>query len=261
MANAHYKRELESRIRNVAERARQTAVGHRGVTGELRELLAVELLQAVLPPWIQVATRAVIIDHKGGESGEVDIVIYDGTSLPPLSFAGTPKLIPVDACLYAIEVKTKLTAARVREALEGAEKIARLDYVPELLERSVPKSHVFTALFALDTDLVGRDDINRITQVRSEERYWRIAWGGDRWWRYPTPALNVVCVVGGQYAWGSIELGAPTTTLRDYQWRLWPASGDPLDEVVGFVTGIANTAPQMARARPPLDLGYYLIDQ
>jgi hypothetical protein len=50
MTNPHYKREFESRIRSIVERARQIAVGHRGVTGELRELLAVELLRAVLPP-------------------------------------------------------------------------------------------------------------------------------------------------------------------------------------------------------------------
>jgi hypothetical protein len=94
-----------------------------------------------------------------------------------------------------------------------------------------------------------------------DERYWRIEWGGDRWWKYPTPALNVVCVVGGQYGWGAIDLSGATAALQDYQWRIWPVSSDPFDEVVAFVTGIANTAPKMARTRPPLDLGYYLIDE
>ena len=259
MANAHYKGAFAARIRDVVERARQTAIDHRGVTGDLRELLAVELLRAALPPWIKVATRVVILDHKDGQSGEVDIVIYDSSSLPPLSFADTPKLIPVDACLYAIEVKTKLKAARVREALEGAEKIAALQYVPELLEQGVPKSPVRTALFAFDTDLVGRDDVRRITRLRSTQRHWRISWVGNGWVRYPTPALNIVCVVEGQYAWGAIDLSV-APPLRDYQWRLWPTSSDPFDEVVAFVTGIANTAPAMARARPPLDLGHYLIE-
>jgi hypothetical protein len=261
LANRHYLQAVEDRIRNTVSRAERVAVRHRGVTGELRELLAVELLRPVLPPWIEVATRAVIIDHKNGESGEVDIVIYDGSSLPALTFAGTPKLIPVDACLYAIEVKTKLTATRIREALHFAEGVAKLEYVPELHVHGLPRSRVTTALFAFDTDLTSREDVQRITRLRSKDVYWRIIPRGTGWVRFPAPALNVVCVVGGQYAWGAVDLEAPTSELQDHQWRIWPTSSDPFDEVVAFVVGIANTAPQEARSRPALDLGYYLIQE
>jgi hypothetical protein len=258
LANRHYTKAFEEIIRSATRRAKGIALAHAGVTGELRELLAIELLRPALPPWIEIATRAVIVDHKDGESGEVDIVIYDGSSLPPLSFGGTPKLIPVDVCLYAIEVKTKLTATRVREALAGAEKIARLEYVPELLERGLPRWPVTTALFAFGTDLEGKSDVRRITELRSkDERHMRITWVGDSWCTFPAPALNVVCIVGGEYAWGAIDYHAATE--RDHQWRLWDTSGDPYDEVIGFITGIANGAPATARERPALDLGYYLI--
>jgi hypothetical protein len=268
MANPLYRDHFQQLVRHAVEQARQAAaIAHHGQAGNVRELLVRDILRPALPAQFAVETNVTIVDHMGGQSPEVDVVVYDLTVLPPLVFGATPKIIPIDACVYAIEVKTRLTATEVSDALAKAERIARLQYVSELMVLGRPRSRVVTALFAFATDLTGAaaDEVQRVTDRRSRDRHPEIGWFEDRWYNIDAPALKVLCVAGRCYAWHGVAHNEHERVIRDpatgapgdYMWQLWPSNGDEYDEVIAFVAGLTNTA--VAESGRKLSFGDYLI--
>jgi hypothetical protein len=88
----------------LAAAERLGALQHRGLAGQLRELLVRELLRPVVPDYVGFGTGK-IVDYLGGESRQIDLIIYDKRMMPPLLFALDEPLglYPVEACMYAIE--------------------------------------------------------------------------------------------------------------------------------------------------------------
>src|SRR5690242_1590665 len=107
-------------------------MNHPGLEGEVREILVADLLRPLLPPGIEVGTGKTV-DHKGGVSKEIDVVIYDRAVMPALLFSPASRLgaFPVEACIYAIEVKTTSTAAELRKTASNARCVSALTYIPE----------------------------------------------------------------------------------------------------------------------------------
>lgn len=62
-----------------------TGVEHPLVKGRLRELVVDQLLRPVLPPSFGLGT-GVIVDTRGGTSGEIDIVVYNRDIVMPLLY-------------------------------------------------------------------------------------------------------------------------------------------------------------------------------
>jgi len=207
-----------------------------------------------------------MVDHDGGQSPEVDVVVYDTSVLAPLYYLDRPKVVPLDACIYAIEVKTRLTATAVSDALDKADRIAGMSYVSELMAHGRPHSRVVTALFAFDSDLTGpgADEVQRVTDRRGGVRHPEIARIEGEWFTIDAPALKVLCVVGRCYAWHDVARTADERVVRDsagrpadYMWQLWSPNDDDFDEVLAFVGGLANTV--VANMGRRLWLGEYLI--
>ena len=88
--------------------------------------------------------------------------------MPPLLFALDEPvgLYPIEACLYAIEVKAKATARDVRHAIDVGQSVGALRYVPEHCLGEDPLSHVITLLFAFDSTMR--------TPEREHERWRRL---------------------------------------------------------------------------------------
>ncbi|MES1246187.1 MAG: DUF6602 domain-containing protein, partial [Actinomycetota bacterium] len=194
MANPVYRDHFTARIKHAVDQARAAGrIEHRGIAGQVRELLVAEILRPALPPHIGIETGVAMVDHVGGESPEIDVVVYDESVLAPLFYNDRPKVVPVDACIYAIEVKTRLTATEVSDTLAKAERIAGLSYVEELMESGRPYSRVVTALFAFNSDLTGpgADDVQRITDRRGAHRHPEIACIEGQWFNIEAPALKV----------------------------------------------------------------------
>ena len=220
-----------------------------------------EVLRPALPDTIGISTNVAMVDHAGGQSPEIDVVVFDRTSLPPLVYGNSTKVLPVEACIYAIEVKTRLTSTEVKDALAKAERIASLDYVSELKVQDRPRSRVLPALFGFASDLTGdpADEVTRVTKNRPKTRYPEIAWIDGKWWTSEAPALKVLCVAGRCYAYRTLQRDPETGAPGEYMWHMWPSNADPYDEVMAFVGGLANTVTVEAAARKGLFFGDYLI--
>ena len=106
-----------------------TGVEHSLVKGRLRELVVDQLLRPVLPPSFGLGT-GVIVDTRGGTSGEIDIVVYNRDILMPLLYGERDGIFPVEACLYAIEVKSVLDRNHIEETISKFRRVRELHRLP-----------------------------------------------------------------------------------------------------------------------------------
>lgn len=93
---------------------------HNLTKGQLRELFVTNILKPFLSSQFDVGT-GIIVNQKGEESQQTDIVIYDTRIIPPFIKEQNIGVYPAESVIAAIEVKSRLT----REEIESAELSAR----------------------------------------------------------------------------------------------------------------------------------------
>jgi hypothetical protein len=244
MANEIIRNEFFNMVRAALESARSvSAIDHAGLRGEARENFVQELLIPILPPYVEFGSGK-IVDSKNNSSAETDLIIYSRQTLPPLLF-GSTGIYPVEACIYAIEVKSKLTAKEVQTTIEKFLKLRDLHYLPPALDEhykaigcSVP--HVIPLLFAFDTDLAedGKDELERYRELDPQAD--------------SDPMIPIFCVVGRGYWW--FKQNEPTEKWIKHM----PSENN--EEVVDMIGGIANTIPQEVIAKGKPKFGNYVLE-
>jgi hypothetical protein len=187
------------------------AVEHALVKGRLRELLIDQLLRPLLPPSFGLGT-GVIVDADGGNSGEIDIVVFNREILMPLLVGERDGIFPVEACLYAIEVKSVLERRDIGETIEKFRRLQKL--------RRQPNANQFEpvgTLFAFGDHMAKERDaiLRHYDSVDSST----------------PPLIRVGCVVGRAYWYYS---------AAENTWRVFDDDQDH-SEFIRFVGGLANT--------------------
>jgi hypothetical protein len=224
---------LRSRVAGAIASARAASrITHQVLKGEVLEILVSDLFVPLLPADVGIGTGQIIECRSGRLSNQVDIVLYDRSVLPPLLFGRQQGVFPIEAVLYAIEVKTTLTRNALETSHKHAKTLNEFDYAVSggainQLER------VRSVVFALDTDLSagGTSEIDRYKSV----------YGSD-------PAyLRALCVVDRGYWYDNGEM-----------WLNYKMAGQ-FDEVLAFIGGVTNTYRVVARSRGSPSLGNYII--
>ena len=101
-----------------------SAVGHTGIKGTKREDAFRLFLEQRLPKRYGVANGEVV-DQLGAVGPQLDVLVYDQTR--DFSFSdGTIHILPAEALLISIEVKSKLNAGEVEKSCEAARKLRSL---------------------------------------------------------------------------------------------------------------------------------------
>jgi hypothetical protein len=144
-------------------------------------------------------------------------------------------LFPIESCIYAIEIKSKITANEIKDSIAKGENLRSLKYIHEYGQQISP---VIAAIFAFDTDLAvgGKSEIDRYQEydgLFSEN-----------------PVIPVICVAGRGYWWfNQVE-------------KIWTfhTPSPEFNEVVDFLGGIVNTIPIIISRRGHPELGWYLIE-
>ena len=241
MANQLFRERLISRINNAIKEAKEVkAIDHRGLEGRLREIIVEQLLKPFLPGGFEIGTGK-IVDSHNNLSPETDIIIYNRRILPPILYSERDGVFPIEACFYAIEVKSTITSKEIDDAINKAQRISRLKYIYGKYDASNdPIPHdiipVIPCLFAFNTDLSpdGKSEFQRLSE------------------RIPSfstnPLLRGVCVVNQGYY--HIE--------KPKKWVIHPSTEDH-DEVIDFVGSIANTLPGVLETRFKPRFGNYLM--
>jgi hypothetical protein len=210
----------------VAQSEVMKGVTHAGVAGSLRETFVRTVIQPLLPAG-GAATTGVIVDSQGGQSGQIDVIVYSRSLMPPL-YEGEPSLIPVESALYAIEVKTRLTRTEVDAAVRSAQTVSLLASM-QSNARPVP------VLFAFGSNLSGKGktELDRLIEASSTD----------------PPYIRVIVVVGGGY-WYYNE--------GEAQWMHSPPSPE-YGETVDFLGGFVNSLQQRPLERLGLFWGNYVV--
>lgn len=254
MSNERFRSWVLGRITEalrVHEEAR--AENHPGLAGLAREIAIELLLRPLLPPDIAIGTGK-IVDSKGHESTQLDVILHDAGILPAAVYGNRFGLFPIEACLYVVEIKSTASARAASEVRHAAETLAALRPQPGVV--GVPTEHQPGAMlmearevcagyfpnysyFAFSTDLVGDGPLARERdRVLSEVE------------NHHDLHLCSVCVAGRVTSSWSRTKSA---------WVDVPASAK-YDEVVYFLSTILNTLAKMRVMRPYPNIGRYLWD-
>lgn len=129
------------------------SVGHSLTKGEENERAIRDLLVEYLPQDYGIGS-GVIVGIDGGESKQVDIIVYD-KNIPNYTCYNTSKIFLVDQVLLTIEVKTNYETATLKEAMENVSSIKKLKYSEK-------------KWFDSAQDFDGEGNMNKIGTVRSE---------------------------------------------------------------------------------------------
>ncbi len=96
-----------------------SGMDHRLTKGELRELFVSGVLKKFLSSQFDVGS-GIIINHRGDQSKQTDIVIYDRRILPPFIKEQSIGVYPAESVIATLEVKSHLR----KKDLESAESAA-----------------------------------------------------------------------------------------------------------------------------------------
>ena len=119
-----YQETLERKLSADIDFAR-SLIKHQGERGRVVELMFKSLLECHLPESFGVTT-GFAIDQHSNLSKQLDLVVYDKSHCPFLFNQGVA-ILPVEAVILAVEVKTKLNKAEFNKSRETARSILKLD--------------------------------------------------------------------------------------------------------------------------------------
>jgi hypothetical protein len=102
---------------------------HRLLKGRLRELFTLRILKKFLTSQFGIGT-GVIINQRGEQSKEIDIVIYDSRILPPFIEEQRIGVYPAESVLAVIEVRSWISKEIIKEYSNSATKLYRETYNP-----------------------------------------------------------------------------------------------------------------------------------
>lgn len=136
---------------------KSATITHRGNKGTAREDALKAFFVERLPSKYAV-TEGEVVDILGNTSPQMDLMFYD-QSVDFALYAESTSILPAEALLATIEVKSKLTQAEITKSVTAARKLRALHpFGKPLAGRNAGEGHVkgtryFHCIFAYDTDL------------------------------------------------------------------------------------------------------------
>lgn len=100
------------------------ALAHRGLKGTAREDALAEFLGAHLPSQFQCTTGEII--STAARSKQIDLIVTHATRMPTLYRSGNIQVVPIEAVLAAVEVKTRLDESELLKAIANVQSVKTL---------------------------------------------------------------------------------------------------------------------------------------
>ena len=221
-----------------------SGINHPGMRGAVREIAAGQIFSKVIPPEVKIGTGK-LVSCQGETSSQIDLILYSPSILPPWLHDEKNGFFPIESATYIVEVKSKLTTAKLKEALANGASVAALPMVQSdhwglsneagKIVQAVTRNPIgpVKALFAFASDLSG----NRESEL---DRYRKYDPDADT-----NPIINAICVVGKGY-W-----------YHNGGWKFMKPSSE-YDEIMSFLGGVTNTIPQILVGKGRPKFGRYL---
>lgn len=199
MKNSPISTILASRVHGVIAEAQALKVlPHAGLRGRYRELALTRLIAPLMPPSC-IAMHGSAVDTEGrrfasdgpGLKTEDDVLVVDRDRVPAFLFAEGEGIVPIEAVLAKIEVKSVLTSAELRQAIAGAMAFLKTPLV--IPDEDLIGGAALQCVFAFDSDMREKNELSRLLEMVRDER-WPVLEG--RPWKEGTPPIHALCVVG-----------------------------------------------------------------
>lgn len=259
--------------------------------GMIRELVVSNLIEPLLPESAGVGTGKIVdscqdfkeVDEKGnslgvhtGASRQIDIIVYDKDLLQSANWGTSLGWYPVESCIFAIEIKTKLNLEELAKTLHCAKSVRRLSALPRnhfglaqingtnlygLSTPAVPSPVPQFGLFAFDTILSPdstQDDFDRVpTDYYSSAELEKLA---ISWSKIPKASPGLLA----KYGWTDFCVaGRSFRYLEQHQGGWGFRKVDPgIDhfDVLGFLLRIVNTVNHYRAYPGYIDISPYFVD-
>lgn len=174
------KSKIASAIYKITGSFSETAIINHSLTkGEAREIPIINFLKDNLPNTYSIV-QGEVVDIENSSSPQLDIMIYDNSrNIPFLS--GEHHILPAEALLASIEVKSKLTKDEIKKILKNTKKLKNLHPFSQDVdacksnrtEDEAVSCRYFHSVFAYDTDLSTENwikkEFDRIKDVSNDE--------------------------------------------------------------------------------------------
>jgi len=207
------------------ERARSLSkMEHNLLKGELRELFVSTALRSFLTTQFGVGS-GVVVNQRGDQSQQTDIIIYDNTILPPLIKAHHLGVYPAECVLATIEVKSNLTKNDIR-ATQGA--AIRLHNEIYGAGASIYPEDKFPKPICAAFGFYGTG----AKELTSEEL-------GGRWLDHNSPNLTYLALAN-RFTW---------IKLKEYGWKVEPADSETGEEVKRFIAVLLDNVRTLSQRR------------
>lgn len=171
------------RIRQLLSRYEESKLlSHTTTIGNLREAYLKQFLLDFVPPPFRV-TSGFVTDCQGNMiSPQIDLLVFDTSTLPPFFFTDTVAIAPVESAALIFEAKSQLTTATLEQisAQQAALRKLRYAFTPS------NRSHLYTCTcIGLTEVVVAFDSVVSSQTLQS--------------WFDQEPAIGAICIIGKQF--------------------------------------------------------------
>ena len=195
-------------------------IEHASTKGALRERYLTEFLRSLLPPNL-VVTGGFICDVLGHITPQIDLILADTATIPSIAFTGEVALVPVEAALAGIEVKSRLTSQDLDQIDGQAQAIRSLRPIAEI---NATGSHVILLfVFAFESKV-------------SEKRLTS--------WLEKIPELFGVCIQGNYF-------------IRKGPGGIMKVPGNDWEETLVFISSLLHSIIKVEEQRLPQTLNIW----
>jgi hypothetical protein len=104
----------------------KSSLTHSGLKGEANEETVRKFLRQYLPKTLDITT-GMLVDAKGNQSRQLDIIISDAAKTPIFYESGNLRVIPAECTYAVIEVKANLDAHELTKAYENMKSVKSLE--------------------------------------------------------------------------------------------------------------------------------------
>jgi hypothetical protein len=222
-----------------------SGLDHPGVKGLLREGLIESFFEPLLVPSYRAGT-GVIIDSKGVQSGQCDVVIWDDSIFRPIIMTRGAGLFPVESVVAVIEIKSVVDREAVRQALQMGKDLKLMSFMrPSTPEHpndfwgaAEPNLLPLNILFGFSSDISGCEG-ERARSVAAEPEF-----GVNL-----SDSLQILAVAG-KPSWAFQPNGDRTFS---------PTAPDRHYELLMPIAGVFNSLRDVSAKRGNPRLGTYLV--
>jgi len=188
----------------IAQARSVAAMDHNFLKGRFREIFVSNVLERFLTSQFGIGS-GVVVNQRGEQSGETDIIIYDNRILPPFIREERLGVFPLEAVIATIEVKSWLEKADLEKAQNSASEIRNMlrtgsIYVLQGGPKKLPPIRPpLAAVIGLNNKFPTLDDEGK----------------GKKWLDENTRDLMGVCVVDG-FSWLRLSEGWALQRVNEF---------------------------------------------